>query len=549
MRITISYKVPGGGLIESHAKETEDYSLQIQREDTRFTLSILPKKTIVLKKAQLRFAADFSETAGFFVNGYQSWTATKEYTPEEEMHSLNYVPGPLQEQFSFAAYGDYWFRRYKRGELHGFTFAYTRDGEDNCDLIGSFNEENAFLVITYQKERNRICLESDCEGRKIDQTFVLFDFGRYKGKTQEVLKKYFSCYGTCEAPPVRGYTSWYLHYQDINQEKMMKTLASVNADRFDLFQIDDGYETFVGDWLDIDPLKFPEGLNGIVDEIHAKGLQAGIWLAPFVCEKNSRVFAEHPDWVYRDKTGEPVMAGSNWSGFMPLDIRRADVRQYIRQCLKYYIDAGFDFFKLDFLYAVGLIRSSRFTRAELMRYAMVFLWAILSEKKILGCGVPLASAFNLVDYCRIGPDISLEFDDKIYMRPMHNERISTKNTLQNTIYRSCMDGTVFRCDPDVYLLRDNDISLSKETREAVTMINHLCGAVYLTSDDPGNYDEEKQALLRRAEELTGAEIKSVLRDGDIITIHYSKEDITNKLIYDTNRGIILGHAPASQNLF
>ena len=539
MKIELRYKLPGGLLRISRKKENDDYSLKISAEGSRYRVSVMPKKTMILKNARISLTADFSDCESFFVNGYQSWTATKEYASNEKMHSLNRIPRPVRDRFSFDSYGDYWFRRYRPDELHGFTFAYTRDGSDNCDLIGSLNEENAFLVITYQKAMNRMVLESDCEGRQIDDEFVLYDFVRYKGKTQETLKKYFSFFGECRAPAIRGYTSWYLDYQNIDQEKMLNTLVSVEKKDFDLFQIDDGYETFVGDWMEIDPVKFPEGLQGIADKIHEKGLKAGIWLAPFVCEMKSRVFAEHPDWVYTGKKGITVFAGSNWSGFMPLDIRKRAVRQYVRDCLQYYIDIGFDFFKLDFLYAAAMIRSSRFTRAELMRYGMKLLRETLGDKLILGCGVPLSSAFNLVDYCRIGPDISLEFDDKLYMQPMHNERISTKNTLQNTVYRHCMDGTVFRCDPDVFLLRDDNISLSKEQKEAVVMIDHLCGAVYMTSDDPGKYDDEKKEMLARARELCGADILRIDRSGTLIIIRYKKDGTENDLIYDSRKGVLV----------
>lgn len=539
MKIEISYKLPGESLTVTREKENKDYSLKVAAAKGRFRLSIVPKRPLVMKNAMLTIKCDFSETEHFFVNGYQSWTPAREYSRTEEMHSLDRVPGMIRDRFSFESYGDYWFRSYKKGELHGFTFAYTRDSFDDCDLFGSLNEENAYLVITYQKDRNRIVLESDCEGRKIEEEFVLFDFVRYQGKTQETLKRYFSLYGTCEAPEIRGYTSWYLDYQDISQEKILNTLKSVDQKDFDLFQIDDGYETYVGDWLDIDPEKFPDGLSGIVKKIHDKGLKAGIWLAPFVCEKKSRVYAEHPEWLYRNKEDETVPAGSNWSGFMPLDLRKREVRRYIKDCLEFYRNLGFDFFKLDFLYAAAMIKSSRFTRAEMMHYGMKLLRDTLADRRILGCGVPLSSAFKLVDYCRIGMDISLDFDDKIYMRMMHNERISTKNTLQNTIYRHCMDGTVFRCDPDVYLLRDDRIRLTKEQREAVVMLAHLCGSVYMTSDDPGQYDKEKKELLARAQKLAGAKINRIDKYGTKIVLLFTKDGADDQLIYDTEKGVLI----------
>ncbi len=125
------------------------------------------------------------------------------------------------------------------------------------------------------------------------------------------------------------------------------------------------------------------------------------------------------------------------------------------------------------------------------------------------------------------------------MRLMHRERISTKVTLQNTIYRSAMDGSVFRCDPDVFLLRDDHISLSKEQRRALVMLNHLCGSVYMTSDKVGEYDDEKRALLAEAQALSGAEIKDIQKNGRQITICYEKDGNEEKLVYDSQKGVLI----------
>jgi alpha-galactosidase len=174
-----------------------------------------------------------------------------------------------------------------------------------------------------------------------------------------------------------------------------------------------------------------------------------------------------------------------------------------------------------------------------MRMAMKGLREILGDKLILGCGVPLSSAFNLVDYCRIGPDVSLIFDDVFYMRKMHRERISTKITIQNTIYRAHMDGTVFRCDPDVYLLRDDHIRLTRKQRRALAVLNHLCGSVYLTSDQPGDYDHDKRKVLREARALVGAEIRDIARIGDTIAIRYRKDEREDTLVYDRRKGELI----------
>ena len=130
-------------------------------------------------------------------------------------------------------------------------------------------------------------------------------------------------------------------------------------------------------------------------------------------------------------------------------------------------------------------------------------------------------------------------DDEWYMRMMHRERVSTKTTIQNTIWRSFMDGTVFRCDPDVFLLRDDHIGLTRPQKRALVMLNHLCGSVYLTSDQVGKYDEDKKELLAEARRLTGARIRLISQEKNIVIIFYEIDGVNEMLTYDRSRGILI----------
>lgn len=553
MEFSLTY-IADGRTVTSQTVENDDYRLEFtgladvsevpafSPEGRRVSVKIIAKRPLTMVKSKVMLPQSLSPGDRIFANGFQSWTDTREFAYEEVLHDIGKVPAFIRDRFHFESYGDSWFYKYRDNETHSFDFGYVRHPDGTAELIGSDNYANAYLILAYEKDIDRVTMRTDCVNKYVEDEFTLFSFTLYQGRPVQVLRKYFESLGHCSAVPVRGYTSWYRFYQDIDEEKMLENLQSIDSSEFDLFQIDDGYETFVGDWLDVDPKKFPSGLQPIVDRIHGKGLKAGLWLAPFVCEAKSRLFAEHPDWVYRPTGagGEPAWSGSNWSGHAALDIRKEEVREYIRTVLQHYVQMGFDLFKLDFLYAAALINESDgMTRAEVMRGGMELLRESLGDKLILGCGVPLSSAFGLVDYCRIGPDVSLRFDDVFYMRFMHRERISTKVTLQNTVFRSCMDGTVFRCDPDVFLLRDEDIQLSRQQRRALVMLNHLCGSVYMTSDDVGHYDAEKKALLQEARGLSGSVIEDIGFDGRIITIRYRRGGKEESLVYDTKKGVLI----------
>ena len=60
-----------------------------------------------------------------------------------------------------------------------------------------------------------------------------------------------------------------------------------------VFQIDDGWEKSVGEW-EVNPRRFPNGLAPLSAKIEAAGYVPGLWLAPFLVTKKSRIYTERP---------------------------------------------------------------------------------------------------------------------------------------------------------------------------------------------------------------------------------------------------------------
>jgi alpha-galactosidase len=130
-------------------------------------------------------------------------------------------------------------------------------------------------------------------------------------------------------------------------------------------------------------------------------------------------------------------------------------------------------------------------------------------------------------------------DDVSYLKTSNAERMSTKVSIQNTIFRSRLNGHMFLNDPDVFLLRDDNIGLSREQRKALTLINALFGSLLMTSDEVGSYDAEKKALLDRALALfRGGRALSYERKGDTVRVDYELDGRRAKMIYDMEKGIL-----------
>lgn len=470
--------------------------------DGGYTLKISAEKETEIISASATFPFEFKKDDRLFLNGYQSWTLSREINISYKDKIMEHCPRFLDKKFGFSMYGDghFYRRSYKRGINHGYSYAYVRRGKEYI-FFGSLAEKTGFTRIIFNTNENTVTVEKDCNGRVFNGEYTLFDIAVLSGTEDEVFDKWFDLLGVKSLTTNRqtGYTSWYNYYQNISENIILNDLNAMRSLGFkpDVFQIDDGFETKVGDWFKVDNDKFPHGLEPIAEKINEDGFTAGLWLAPFVCEKNSELYSSHPDWLLKGADGNPVYTGCNWSGMYALDFYNSDVRVYVKNCIEHYKNMGFRLFKLDFLYAACVLPRKDKTRAEIMYEAMDFLREVCGTCAILGCGVPLLPAFGKVEYCRIGMDMSLSWDDKAYMRLFHAERASTKRTILNTVYRRQLSSRAFLNDPDVFLLRDYNVSLTKEQKTALATVNGLFGGVLFVSDDFSRYSAEQKGLYNK----------------------------------------------------
>ena len=524
------------GVKHTISQSNDDVIINETRIDNRTTVKIMANEDIVLHKADVSYPCFINFKDLYFLNGYQSWTDTREYKLAAQLRDIRKSPHIISHMFAMDKYGDSNFYNYSIRKSHGYDVFYSKGKYES--FVYNLNYKTAYLIVELIKDRKSIHLISDVRGLKVNkgQEVTIFDYCYYDNFEKGLLA-FWDAFPIRNVKKILGYTSWYNYYQNINEEIILRDLEALDS-RFDIFQIDDGYETFVGDWLDVDPKKFPNGLKPIIDKIHSKGYKAGLWLAPFVAETKSKLFNEHPNWIRKDKKGRPIKAGGNWSGFYSLDLENAEVIDYIRQCLTHYMEMGVDFFKLDFLYAAALPEYKDHTRCQIQDAAYDLLRTTLKNKIILGCGANIINSYEHFDYLRVGPDVSLEYDDVFYMRLFHRERISTKVTLQNTIYRSFMNNHLFGNDPDVFLLRDENIKLSKVQREALSKLNALFGSVLFTSDNIADYDEEKKQLFDKVLNIFyNAHNRRYITKGNIIEINYELYGQKQYLVYNIKKGV------------
>ncbi len=486
-------------VIELQSGERVSGSRELTAGENRISVS-LPQGVIRSASASLKLPTAADEK--IFMNGYQTWTWCPEQGREGRTPPPKPMPRFITRYFGIDRYGDYHFVDYpnKPGVTHGESYCYFRLG-DGYRLFGSLDERPGYTLFKYDSGAGVLSISRDCAGLCCGGDFHAFDFFYGEGGEDAVFDGWFAAMDVKPrtAERLAGYSSWYNRYQRIDESSILSDLEGC-AQVFepgDLFQIDDGWEPAVGDWLEPDGKKFPGGMRALADDIHSRGLKAGLWLAPFVAQKGSKLLREHPDWLLRID-GKPWYCGCNWGGFYSLDIDRPEVCDYVERSLqRALMDWDYDLVKLDFLYAAAPFGNERESRAGRMIRAMELLRRACGDKLILGCGVPLMPAFGLADYCRISCDVGLDWDGDPIRRGANREFVSTRRAISNTVFRRQLNGRAFLSDPDVFFLREDNLRLNEREKHILATVNSLFGGMLLCSDDVSRYSPEVMEQYRR----------------------------------------------------
>ncbi len=491
----------------SFENECFDFSVKETKKGLRGVFTA--KKDMVMRSLSLKSEMDFDDDDLFYANGYQAWTTSREFSKNDKLEGLLDFARITKFTTHFAGLsGDYHFAEYgEKGKFHSYTYCYFREkGENEITLYGSKSERNGFTIFEVDMNDDEFIIKKDVEGLTLTagQEYEMFDIAIFEGEMNKVMDKYFFDFVGCKKPAIEhlsGYTSWYNYFQNINENIILRDLNGLDraSEEVNIFQVDDGYQHAVGDWLITDHKKFPHGMKYIAEKIHDKGYKAGIWLAPFSAQTSSMIAKKHPDWLLRDnRTGKKLLGCQGWGGAYILDIYNEEVRAYIKKVFDTVLNVwGYDMVKLDFLYSQCIQPRNGKTRGEIMCDGVDLLREACGDKWILGCGVPIGACMGIFDACRISCDANKDWNGNIMNKFKINAEIpSSQNAIINTVFRNHLDGRAFCNDPDVFFLRDINIGYNMEQKLLHGKINNICGNVLFVSDNAGDFDGERIEYLK-----------------------------------------------------
>ena len=303
-----------------------------------------------------------------------------------------------------------------------------------------------------------------------------------------------------------GWCSWYHYFDGVTEADITDNLAQAGDWPFDVFQLDDGYQSQIGDWL-VPNRKFPSGVDGVAAAIADAGFTPGIWLAPFIASPASQLAAEHPEWLAReaDDPTQPMIGMFNdiWGGFQnQLDVTRPEVLDHLAGVARDLVDAGYRYLKLDFTFSAKLrgdFADPTWTPAERVRAAYEAVRRGAGDDVfILGCGAPMGSLVGVVDGMRIGPDVGPHWGTDALTEPLPGYREtqpSTRGAWRSTLGRAFLHRNLWLNDPDCLMLRTRQTRLTPEQARAWALAVGMSGGMALVSDDLALLGDGERALL------------------------------------------------------
>lgn len=304
-----------------------------------------------------------------------------------------------------------------------------------------------------------------------------------------------------------GWCSWYCFGSEVTRKDIESNMDYIvqNMPELKYIMIDDGYQDKMGDWL-VDRPDFGS-LKELCHAIKEKGLEPAIWVAPFIAEKDSRIFQEHPEYFVQDEDGTPLASDKYSFGgwrrgpWYMLDGTHPGAREYLKtvfstmreeyRCRYFKLDAN-AWGEMPF----GKRYDSNKTAVEAYRMGMkAILEAAGPDAFLLGCNAPMWASIGVVHGMRVSGDIN---------RIWKTFQMVSKETLS----RNWQNRTLWLNDPDCIVLSQSrifgaGIEMTEDEFDFMAAYIFASGGNILSGDDLPGLSPKRADLLRRLIKLQG----------------------------------------------
>lgn len=317
-------------------------------------------------------------------------------------------------------------------------------------------------------------------------------------------------------PVPTGWCSWYCFGPGVTARNIADNLGwiATNLPALRYIQIDDGYQPWMGDWLDSGKA-FGGDVRGMLRDIRQRGFEPALWVAPFIASEQSRLFREHPDWFVKGDDGAPLRSdrvgfgGWRLGPWYALDGTHPAAQHWLEELFRTLRrDWGCTYFKLDATYWGTLPKGHRYdpqaTRIEAYRRGMEAIRRGAGDALIMGCNHPIWPSLGLVHASRSSLDIERSW-------------ASFTSIGRENLLRGWQNGRLWWNDPDCVVLHDGG---SRDVMDAggrptttgkvpdaeyqfhATLI-YATGGMVLSGDDLTQITSRRTQMLKKLVPATG----------------------------------------------
>jgi len=376
------------------------------------------------------------------------------------------------------------------------------------------NSERVLLATTscnkfisrFSFNEKRLRISMDCENLILPPgaSWNLEEFTATAGNDRELLFDRLTAAIAVHHPRLKhdpvpvGWCSWYCFGPGVTATDIENNTAwiSNNLAALKYIQIDDGYQPWMGDWLETGKA-FNGGTENVLKEIKQKGLQPAIWVAPFIASPQSKLFHDHPDWFVKDENGQPLRSdkigfgGWRLGPWYVLDGTHPAVQNYLTELFKTMREKwGCTYFKLDANYwgamHGGVHYDKNATRIEAYRRGMEAIRKGAGDAFLLGCNHPVWASLGLVHGSRASMDISRSWQ-------------SFTSIGRENLLRGWQNGRLWWNDPDCIVLLNEDEQHPLPENEFIYHATNVfaTGGMLLSGDDLTKMTPAKLTMLKK----------------------------------------------------
>ncbi|MGJ7032471.1 glycoside hydrolase family 36 protein [Niabella hirudinis] len=445
----------------------------------------------------------------------------------EGFQKLGQTGGTLAKPEDWCTYPDR--THYKIPEPEGLRTVYgmlTLQVKNTDRVLLATTSCNKFISrFSFSDKRLRISI--DCEGMVLQpgKSWNLEEFLAIAGPDREKLYDQLTAAISKHHPRLKhdpvpmGWCSWYCFGPNVTAKNVADNTGWIagHLPQLKYVQIDDGYQPWMGDWLDAGKA-FGGDVSEVLQQIRSKKLDPAIWVAPFIASPQSRLFKEHPDWMVKDSAGQPLRSdkigfgGWRQGPWYVLDGTHPQVQQFFTELFRTMREKwGVTYFKLDANYwgAIhgGVHYDKNATRIEAYRRGMQAILKGSKDAFILGCNHPIWASLGLIHGSRSSMDTWRKWE-------------SFRDIGRENLLRGWQNGRLWWNDPDCILLEDGGatdvmdqagkgvagkkkqgLPLNEFLFHAATV--YASGGMLLSGDDLTKMRPERVAILKKLMPPTG----------------------------------------------